>query len=468
MFDLGAVGDSLGLRKQHIKTESIGHQHLVSNPPATAYPEESGNQSTVTVTFPDNLDVEQLPTTTTNNSMKQDEESNHLDKTLFPAPTAKCNEGEELYLSGNKDVATAVGSGDFKSGFHHWESKGRQDGRNYYCNDTILLLERYAPNSWGHWEYNQSISPPYIYSSEVCNNTCIKDADCTKTESPSCPDSLMNWQFMSSDGTAYPKFNVDGFRNAMRNKSIVFVGDSIVRQQVTALTWNLGHQKVKWESPQNDRCTKRICMKDTIGNITICLQTMHVMLTQEYSEGNLTLARGFNDDSSCVLELTAKLSDYDLVFVQGMAHFQSLANHHHSSSAPLGWIAELTPLVYKDAMGKLLSDLSEKTRTVLVLGQIATSCWNKTEPEEFHLFEIPSQWGMDRAPKMWAALLNYLDEEKVNVQIVDARDPLLQSVHAHPDVDYGDCLHFCMNSAALNIYLDMYWVEVFSKFAPTE
>jgi hypothetical protein len=281
----------------------------------------------------------------------------------------------------------------------------------------------------------------------------------------------MNWQFVSSEGTAYPKFNVDGFRNAMRNKSIVFLGDSTVRQQVTALTWTLGHQKVKWEYHypvvNDDVCIERICMKDTIGNITICFQVMLAMLTQEYPEGNLTLVRGFEGDTSCVLELTAELSDYDLVFVQGMVWFQSLAYRQHSSS-PFGWVTELVPFVYKDAMGKLLSDLSEKTKTVLVLGQIATACWNKTEPEEFHLFEIPSKWGMDLAPKMWTALLNYLDEEKMNVQIVDVRDPLLQSVHAHPEPDYNDCLHFCMNSAALNIYLDMYWVEVFSKFTLTE
>ena len=46
-------------------------------------------------------------------------------------------------------------------------------------------------------------------------------------------------------------------------------------------------------------------------------------------------------------------------------------------------------------------------------------------------------------------------------QVVDAREPLMQSVHAHP---VPDCLHFCMTSAAVNIYLDIYWNEVFRYF----
>lgn len=44
----------------------------------------------------------------------------------------------------------------------------------------------------------------------------------------------------------------------------------------------------------------------------------------------------------------------------------------------------------------------------------------------------------------------------------------MQSVHAHPSSRPGappprDCLHFCMNSAAVNLYLDAYWNEVFSR-----
>ena len=35
----------------------------------------------------------------------------------------------------------------------------------------------------------------------------------------------------------------------------------------------------------------------------------------------------------------------------------------------------------------------------------------------------------------------------------------------NPDNDY---LHFCMNSAAINIYLDMYWTEVFSTHVVNE
>jgi hypothetical protein len=50
----------------------------------------------------------------------------------------------------------------------------------------------------------------------------------------------------------------------------------------------------------------------------------------------------------------------------------------------------------------------------------------------------------------------------LNVQVVDAREPVMQSVNAHP---VPDCLHFCMNSAAVNIYLDIYWNEVFSSLS---
>lgn len=88
IFDLGAVGDSLGLRKQHVEIESIGHQHLISNPPAMAHPEESVNQSTVAVTlFPDNLAEEQLTTTTTNNSKQWE---------LYPTEPIEINSNSTL------------------------------------------------------------------------------------------------------------------------------------------------------------------------------------------------------------------------------------------------------------------------------------------------------------------------------------------------------------------------------------
>ncbi|KAL3767684.1 hypothetical protein ACHAWO_004386 [Cyclotella atomus] len=323
-----------------------------------------------------------------------------------------------------------------------------------------------AVSAWGgHWEYIDSVHSPYTFSHEVCNKTFFHQDDCTKTASL-CPSNLMNWQYITADGRPYPKFNVAGFRSVMRNKSIVFVGDSTARQQVQALTWTLGHADFKWEIVQpvaraKDCVTQRRCMTDTIGNITICHQPMTTMATQNYKEGDFTFEfTQESRDTSCLLsdEFTHQLTGYDLVFVQGIAWWQGLPRRLNSTTSPSEWILELVPTVYKDAMGKLLSNLSAKTKTVLVLGQVGTACLGKTEPEEFVPDNIPSKYGWSLAPKMWNALLKYLDEEEFDLQIVDARNPVMQSVHAHPE---PDCLHFCMNSAAVNIYLDMYWNEVF-------
>ena len=60
-----------------------------------------------------------------------------------------------------------------------------------------------------------------------------------------------------------------------------------------------------------------------------------------------------------------------------------------------------------------------------------------------------------------------MQKNELNVQLFDAREPLMQpnSGGLNPDNDY---LHFCMNSAAINIYLDMYWTEVFSTHVVNE
>jgi hypothetical protein len=337
-------------------------------------------------------------------------------------------------------------------------------------------IEKAISAQGGHWEYVESASSPYTFSSEVCDKTYIVQGDCTKTVT-SCPDNLMNWQYVTADGKTYPKFSVSGFRSAMRNKNIVFVGDSTARQQVQALVWTLGHEELTWEIidppfvPNKDACTtQRHCMRDALGNITICFQPMGSMSTQVYKKGNYTLVHSLRGlgDTSCLLysKLTHQLIDFDLVFVQGITWWQGLPHVLNSTTSPFEWVSELVPTVYKDAMGTLLSHLSGKTKTVLVLGQVGTVCSGKTEPEEFDPGNIPgsNSYGWSLAPQMWSALLNYLDDENIFVQIVDARDPTMQSVHAHPE---PDCLHFCMNSAAVNIYLDMYWNEVFSNYIPT-
>ena len=86
-------------------------------------------------------------------------------------------------------------------------------------------------------------------------------------------------------------------------------------------------------------------------------------------------------------------------------------------------------------------------------------------PEPFSVNKIPNQYGWGIAPTLWETALTMIEDEGLDVQVVDAREPLMQSVHAHPPLE---CLHFCMNSAAVNMYLDMYWNEVYSKFNDVE
>jgi hypothetical protein len=329
----------------------------------------------------------------------------------------------------------------------------------------------------GHWEYSNKVAAPYQFLPEVCDKSYLHKGDCIKTIS--CPKTLMNWQYVTANNGPYPKFDVKGFRSKMRNKRIVFVGDSTARQQVQALVWTLGHTRVKWEHTKSNSCsTNRLCMTDKPGNITICYQTMGSMSTKIYREGDYTFdhslrnSKGDTGDSSCLLygKLTNELAGYDLVLVQGITWWLGLPRVLNSTTSPYEWLSKIVPTVYKDAIGKLLANLADRTKTVLVLGQVGTACGNKTAPEEFDPANIPDDYGWSLAPEMWHTLLDYLDEMKMNVQIVDARDPVMQSVHAHPLVPGGpynntpECLHFCMNSAAVNIYLDMYWNEIFSRY----
>jgi len=130
-----------------------------------------------------------------------------------------------------------------------------------------------------------------------------------------------------------------------------------------------------------------------------------------------------------------------------------------SIKSPREWIVKMLPRLYKDAIGSLLSKISSRTNTILTLGQVGSDCRNKTKPEPYNSDKIPERFGWNIAPKLWNASLDVIKEQSLNVKVIDARDPLMQSVQAHPS---PDCLHFCMNSAAINIYLDMYWNEIFS------
>lgn len=260
----------------------------------------------------------------------------------------------------------------------------------------------------------------------------------------------------------------------MRNHRIMFVGPSMVRQQVQALVWTLGHEHVDWDSSnptleylQHNNCTaKRHCMIDAKDNITICYQFLGSMATRVYREGNYTLDHSLrgHGDSSCLLgdKMIQDIAQHDLVFVQTLAWWTNLKMLLESPTSPSRWVAEMTPRVYYDAVGDFLSKVSKQTKTVFVLGQTGSDCENRTAPQPyFDVNRIGSQYGWNLAPRLWNASLAAIRDMELDVQVVDVREPLMQSVHAHPS---PDCLHFCMNSAAVNMYLDMYWNEVFSGY----
>ena len=322
----------------------------------------------------------------------------------------------------------------------------------------------------GHWEHVYNFSYPYLYSSKVCRSSFLDERDCIQAEN--CTSGLMNWVYFDKDNKQYPRFDVEGFRRNMRNTRILFIGSSLIRQQVQALVWTLGHKKVKWNrtNPAEEKSfpsctTNRFCMIDGQSNITLCYQFMGSMATKIYREGNYTLdhhLRGFGD-SSCLLhdEMVTEFNNFDLLFAQNIAWYAGLGRYFDSPTSPSTWVSTIIPELYHDAMGSFLSKVSQRTKTILVLGQVGSNCVDKIEPEPFIRENIPTMYGWNLAPTLWDTSISLLQDGSGNVQIVDVRDPLMQSVHAHP---YLDCLHFCLNSAAVNIYLDKYWVEVFSIY----
>ena len=213
-------------------------------------------------------------------------------------------------------------------------------------------------------------------------------------------------------------------------------------------------------------CTsERYCMVDEQSNVTLCYQFMGSMATKLYHEGNYTLdhhSQG-HGNSSCLLHdkmITGFKNNFDLLFVLNHAWYAGLGRILDSPTSPSSWVSTIIPKLYHDATRSFLTKVSQRTKTIFVLGQVGTDCTNKVEPEPFIQENIPSRYGWDLAPTLWDTSISLIQEEVGSVQIVDVRDPLMQSVHAHP---LNDCLHFCLSSAALNMYLDKYWVEVFSK-----
>ncbi|KAL3773398.1 hypothetical protein ACHAWO_003689 [Cyclotella atomus] len=346
-----------------------------------------------------------------------------------------------------------------------------------FNSNTLITEKRIIPRessasvntvAGGHWEYIERIDAPYNYSDEVCNATFIRGSDCNGA---SCPKNLMNWKYHDSSNEPYPTFHVDGFREHMRNKQIMFLGDSTMRQQVQALVWTLGYKIVNW----NNRSLGKMnfyCMIDQIGNVTICYQFMGSMATKVYRDGNYTLdLKDYKLEFSFMAERETSflledetindLAVFDIVFIQGVAWFAGIPGFYNSPTSPRKWIDEILPELYRDVWEVLLTKLSDKTKVVLTLGQTGTSCENKTVPEPYYPELIPNKYSWVISPKLSNLSLDIIKDLSLEVQVVDAREPLMQSVHAHKNTD---CLHFFMSSAAVNIYLDMYWNEVFRDY----
>jgi hypothetical protein len=323
----------------------------------------------------------------------------------------------------------------------------------------------------GYWVPTEEFPPPYTFSQQVCRKTFTEGGDCNKA-AKYCPSDLMNWVYIKG-GKPYPRFDAAGFLRKMKNKRIMFMGCSLMRQQILALMWTLGYNDIVWEVERKGKnCyAARRCFTDEKHNITFCHQFMGTIATKIYHEGNYTLDHSLrgHGDSSCLLEDSniAVVNSFDLVFVQSVAWWTSLGTLLDSPTSPKEWVEKMLPTVYYDAMKELLTKISGKTETVFVLGHIGVDCKEKTLPEPFEVDRIPHDHGWDLAPKFWDTSLHLLLTEGLDVKVVDAREPLMQSVHAHPSSghthpDEKDCLHFCMNSAAINMYLDLYWNEVLS------
>ena len=124
-------------------------------------------------------------------------------------------------------------------------------------------------------------------------------------------------------------------------------------------------------------------MTEAQSNITICLQFLGSMATKIYQEGNYTLDHSLrgHGDSSCLLrdDMIAGLNEFDVAFVQEVAWWTNLKNILDSPTSPSEWISKMVPMMYYDAMEALLSKLSQRTKTVFVLGQTGVDCKNKSK-----------------------------------------------------------------------------------------
>ena len=337
----------------------------------------------------------------------------------------------------------------------------------------------------GRWSYNEtarvpwsSVPPGEAY--HICRFVVHgHSTDCAvfnkpRLDEPSCPDSLGKYSYEGNG--SFDAFNVDLFRQKMAHKRIVMVGPSMMRQQYVALGMALGpHIQTLEEEIIDPGCGASRCFVDVVANITVCRQFMGTMATHIYTDGayRLNHTRRGHGDSSCILRPSSltTLASFDIVLVQSLAWWTNLPNHLDSKESPKAWVASMLTTVYTDALRALLIPLSKLTKTVFVLGQTGQKCEDRTVPDvninSLFTAEVSAElvlpYGWTTAARLWKASLDLIQASSMDVEIVDVRKPLMAAVNAHPGsacrsevCESTDCLHFCMNSAAVYSSLGMY------------
>ena len=337
----------------------------------------------------------------------------------------------------------------------------------------------------GRWSYNETARVPWgSLPPGEAYHICQFVVDGAKTDcavfnklrldEPSCPDSLGKHSYEGND--SFDAFNVDLFRQKMAHKRIVMVGPSMMRQQYVALGMALGpHIQTLEEERIDPGCEPLRCFVDVVANITVCRQFMGTMATHIYTDGayRLNHTRRGHGDSSCILRPSSltTLASFDIVLVQSLAWWLNLPTLLDSKESPKAWVASMLTTVYTDALRALLIPLSKLTKTVFVLGQTGQKCHDRTVPDvninSLFTAEVSAElvlpYGWTTAARLWKASLDLIQASSMDVEIVDVRKPLMAAVNAHPGSACSsevckstDCLHFCMNSAAVYSSLGMY------------
>ncbi len=106
----------------------------------------------------------------------------------------------------------------------------------------------------------------------------------------------------------------------------------------------------------------------------------------------------------------------------------------------------------------LMSDCIELVACITFLENLGINLfefvWSKYSSEPFNVNFVSDCLGWKLGEKSWDAWVTLKRRKELIVQVVDARDFSMQSVHAHVLCWHNhDCLYFYMNSAAMNRFL---------------